>query len=47
MIYLWLPNTRRFVLFMFYTKARQEDIPPAILARLRIAVEKIKAKYNS
>lgn len=29
-IYLWLPNARRFVLFMLYTKARQADIPPAI-----------------
>ena len=45
-IYLWLPNTRRFVLFMLYTKARQTDIPPAILARLRMAVETIKARYN-
>jgi mRNA-degrading endonuclease RelE of RelBE toxin-antitoxin system len=45
-IYMWLPNTRRFILFMLYTKARQRDIPPAILARLRTAVETIKAKDN-
>jgi hypothetical protein len=45
-IYLWLPNTRRFVLFMLYTKSKQTDIPPAILARLREAVETIKFKYN-
>ena len=45
-IYLWLPNARRFVLFMLYTKARQADIPPAILARLRMAVETIKGRYN-
>ena len=45
-IYLWLPKTRRFVLFMLYTKAKQTDIPPAILERLRMAVETIKAKYN-
>ena len=45
-IYLWLPVARRFVLFMLYTKAKQADIPPALLARLRVAVETIKAKYN-
>ena len=45
-IYLWLPETRRIVLFMLYTKAKQADIPPALLARLRQAVETIKAKYN-
>jgi mRNA-degrading endonuclease RelE of RelBE toxin-antitoxin system len=45
-IYLWLPTARRFVLFMLYTKATQTDIPTAILARLRMAVETIKAKYN-
>lgn len=45
-IYLWLPNPRRFILFMLYTKAKQTDIPPAILSRLRSAVETIKARYN-
>lgn len=45
-IYLWLPETRRIVLFMLYTKARQADISPALLARLRQAVETIKKKYN-
>lgn len=45
-IYLWLPEARRFVLFMLYTKAKHEDIPPTILARLRAAVEAIKAHYN-
>lgn len=45
-IYLWLPVARRLVLFMLYTKAKQADIPPALLARLRVAVETIKAKYN-
>lgn len=30
-IYLWLPEARRFVLFMLYTKAKQADIPPALL----------------
>lgn len=45
-IYLWLPNARRIVLFMLYTKAKQADIPPAILARLRMAVETIKTRYN-
>ena len=45
-IYLWLSNAQRFVLFMLYTKAKQTDIPPAILVRLRMAVETIKAKYN-
>ena len=45
-IYLWLPVARRFVLFMLYTKAKQADIPPVLLARLRVAVETIKAKYN-
>ena len=34
-IYLWLPEARRFVLFMLCTKARQTDIAPALLARLR------------
>ena len=46
MIYLWLPEARRFVLFMLYTKAKQADIPPALLTRLRVAVETIKASYN-
>jgi hypothetical protein len=45
-IYLWLPETRRFVLFMLYTKAKKTDIPPALLARLRAAVATIKATYN-
>ena len=45
-IYLWLPEARRFVLFMLYTKAKQADIPPALLARLRAAVETIKAHYH-
>lgn len=45
-IYLWLPETRRFVLFMLYTKARQTDLPPALLARLKAAVATIKAIYN-
>lgn len=45
-IYLWLPEARRFVLFMLYTKAKQADIPPALLARLRAAVATIKANYN-
>ena len=45
-IYLWLPEARRFVLFMPYTKAKQADIPPPLLARLRAAVETIKANYN-
>ncbi len=30
-IYLWLPETRRFVLFMLYTKAKAADIPPVRL----------------
>ncbi len=45
-IYLWLPEARRFVLFMLYTKASQSDIPPAQLARLRSAVQMIKSHYN-
>lgn len=45
-IYLWLPVARRIVLFMLYTKAKQADIPPPLLARLRGAVEIIKVKYN-
>ncbi len=45
-IYLWLPQARRFVLFMLYTKSKQPDIPPALLTRLRRAVEAIKARYN-
>jgi mRNA-degrading endonuclease RelE of RelBE toxin-antitoxin system len=45
-IYLWLPEPRRFVLFMLYTKAKQADIPPALLARLRAAVATIKAHYH-
>lgn len=45
-IYLWLPEANRFVLFMLYTKARQTDIAPAVLARLREAVETIKTRYN-
>ena len=46
-IHLWLPKSRRFVLFMFYTKAKQSDIPPALLARLRAAVATIKAHYET
>ena len=46
MIYLWLPEARCIVLFMLSTKAKQADIPPALRARLRAAVETIKAKYN-
>ena len=42
-IYFWLPEARRFVL---YTKAKQADIPPALLTRLRVAVETIKASYH-
>jgi hypothetical protein len=45
-IYLWLPEARRIVLFLLYTKAKQSDIPPAILAKLREAVETIKSRYN-
>jgi mRNA-degrading endonuclease RelE of RelBE toxin-antitoxin system len=45
-IYLWLPETRRIVLFMLYTKAKQADIPPKLLLRLRAAVETIKATYQ-
>ncbi len=45
-IYLWLPEARRFVLFMLYTKAKQADIPSVLLARLRMAVEAIKAQYH-
>jgi hypothetical protein len=45
-IYLWLPEARRIVLFMLYTKSKQSDIPGALLARLRSAVETIKARYN-
>jgi mRNA-degrading endonuclease RelE of RelBE toxin-antitoxin system len=45
-IYLGLPEARRIVLFMLYTKAKQADIPPALLARLRDAVAMIKANYN-
>jgi hypothetical protein len=45
-IYLLLPEAHRFVLFMLYTKAKQAEIPAAFLARLRVAVETIKAKYN-
>jgi len=45
-IYLWLPEARRVVLFMLYTKASQSGIPPALLARLRAAVAAIKLKYN-
>lgn len=43
---LWLPKARRFVLFMFYTQAKQTNIPPVLLARLRAEVETIKANYN-
>ena len=46
MIYLWLPEARRFVLFMLYTKAKPADIPPALLADYRKVAEMIKAKYN-
>jgi hypothetical protein len=45
-IYLWLSETQRIVLFMLYTKAKQADIPPALLARLREAVATIKTAYN-
>jgi hypothetical protein len=45
-IYLWLPETRRFVLFLLYTKAKQTNIPPSLLKRLGAAVETIKATYN-
>ena len=45
-IYLWLPEARRIVLFMLYTKAKQADIPPALLAEYRSVVGIIKAKYN-
>ena len=45
-IYLWLPEARRIVLFMLYTKARNADIPPALLTRLRAAVETIKTQYH-
>jgi len=45
-IYLWLPEPRRFVLFMLYTKAKQATIPTAMLKRLREAVETIKEKYK-
>lgn len=45
-IYLWLPTTRSIILFMLYTKAKQTDIPPSMLTRLRSAVEAIKEKYN-
>jgi hypothetical protein len=45
-ICLWLPEARRVVLFMLYTKATQTDIPPALLARLREAVQLIKTRYN-
>ena len=45
-IYLWLPEARRFVLFMLYTKAKQADIPPALLAEYREVIGIIKAKYN-
>ena len=45
-IYLWLPEARRFVLFMLYTKAKQVDIPPALLADYRKVVGMIKLKYN-
>ena len=45
-IYLWLPPASRIVLFMLYTKAKQANIPPALLARLRGAVETIKLKYS-
>lgn len=46
MIYLWLPEARRFVLFMLYTKAKQMDIPPALLVRLRAAVGTMKSHYH-
>ncbi len=45
-IYLWLPASRRIVLFMLYTKSKQSDIPPALLSRLRAAVDAIKVRYN-
>ncbi len=31
---------------MLCTEAKQADIPPALLSRLRAAVETIKANYN-
>lgn len=45
-IYLWLPEARRIVLFMLYTKAKQAGIPAALLTRLRAAVQIIKTAYN-
>ena len=45
-ICLWLPEARRVVLFMLYTKAKSADIPPTLLSRLRAAVETIKLHYN-
>lgn len=45
-IYLWLPEARRIVLFMLYTKAKRADLPPALLKRLHEAVTIIKSHYN-
>jgi hypothetical protein len=45
-IYLWLPQARRFIFFMLYTKSAKSDISPEILARLRAAVQTIKHQYN-
>ena len=45
-IYLLLPQARRFILFMLFTKSKQANIPPTALARLKGAVETIKQKYN-
>ena len=45
-IYLWLPEVQRIILFMLYTKAKQANIPSPMLARLRSAVETIKKCYN-
>ena len=42
-IYLWLPEARRFVLFMLYTKAKQTDIPPALLAEYREVIGIIRS----
>lgn len=45
-VYLWLPETQRFVLIMLYTKAKHANIPPHLLERMRRAVEQIKATYK-
>lgn len=45
-IYLWLPQTRRFILFMLYTKSTRTNLTADQLARLRTAVDAIKRQYN-